>query len=87
MANNGPGRPVKDLEYMKDIIQNLYLEQNMTALQVVIILAINHDLTIRIRALHTILSNWQFTKCCSFMDAPELKIRISTCFYLLGVVV
>jgi hypothetical protein len=42
-----------------------------------------HDFTISKRIFNRAIVEWEFTKRAKFLDTPELRARISMCYYLL----
>ena len=84
MSINQGGRPSKDLSGFKELVKELYLEQGKRAEDVQELLASDHNTVVSLRTLRTRISSWGFLKATPVPDTPELRMRISTCFYLLG---
>lgn len=84
MSINQGGRPSKDLAGFKELVKELYLEQGKRAEDVQELLASDHNTVVSLRTLRTRISSWGFLKATPVPDTPELRMRISTCFYLLG---
>jgi hypothetical protein len=78
------GRPSKDLAGYKDLIEQLYLEDNLTAKEIIKLLAEEYSFVISLRQLNRCIKEWNFRKQEQVEDTPQLRARISTCFYLLG---
>jgi hypothetical protein len=78
------GRPSKDLTGYKDLIEQLYLEDNLTGKEIIKLLAEEYSFVISLRKFNTCIKEWNFRKQEQVEDSPQLRARISTCFYLLG---
>ena len=84
MSVNQGGRPSKDLSGFKELIEELYLNQQLSAENIRHQLATEYNTVVSTRTLRSAIANWGFYKTTSLEDTPELRIYISTCFYLLG---
>lgn len=84
MSNNQYGRPSKDLSGFKELIEELYLNQHLSAENICSELATEYKAVVSERTLRSAVANWGFSRISVLEDTPELRIRIYTCFYLLG---
>jgi hypothetical protein len=78
------GRPSKRIQRFQDIIEQLYIHEDQSAKHVIEHLAEEYGFIISLRSFRTAIADWQYTKRETYQDTPELRARISTCFYLLG---
>jgi len=84
MSLNQRGRPSKDLSGFQELIHDLYSNEHHSAVNIRHLLASNYETVVSIRTLRSAIANWGMHKTIGLEDTPELRMRISTCFYLLG---
>jgi len=84
MSLNQHGRPSKDISGFRELIYDLYLNEHHSAVNICHLLASDYQTVVSIRTLRSAIANWGMHKTVSLEDTPELRMRISTCFYLLG---
>jgi hypothetical protein len=84
MSLNQHSRPSKDLSGFRELIRDLYLNEDHSAENIRHLLASGYQTVVSIRTLRSGIADWGMHKTVSLEDTPELRIRISTCFYLLG---
>lgn len=83
MSNKG-GRPSKPLDGYREIIQHYYLNTDYTAKQILNILQDEYDCTVSLRTFKTFIAQQGFKRNLCLDDTPALRMRITTCFYLLA---
>jgi len=84
MSLNQRGRPFKDLSGLRELIHDLHLNEYRSAVNIRHLLASVYQTVVSIWTLRSAIANWGMHKTVSLEDAPELRMRISTCFYHLG---
>jgi len=84
MSLNQRGRPSKDLSGFRKLIHDLYLSEDLSAENIRHLLASDYQTVVSIRTLRSAIADWGMQKTVSLEDTPELRMRILTCFYLLG---
>jgi len=84
MSSSKAGRPGTGVERFQDIIYQLYILQEHSPAQVIMYQQDEHDFTISKHTFNRAIVQWEFTKRAKFLDTPELRARISMCYYLLA---
>jgi hypothetical protein len=77
-------RPTIDLEPYKELIQESYIDNDIDLDTIRVELQHRHNVTVSLRTLRVRLKTWNIQKRQQSHDSPELRYRIITLFFDVG---